>query len=81
MKDNHRNTGIQQRNDKDAGQVIRVSWEKSNGLFEWVLPNGKIELVDEVTFKSRGGKTIEWDLTGFGVKMQAKGHDQAKGGH
>jgi len=53
------------RNDRGVDQDVRLSWQKDDGTFEWIKPDGKVEFVDESTFKTRGGKVNEWDLTGL----------------
>lgn len=69
MTNNHRKTGLQMRNDRGVDQDIRLSWQKDDGLFEWILPDGTIEMVDEAEFQARGGKTVNWN---FGPVLRSK---------
>lgn len=38
---------------------ITVSW-RTDGMVEWTLPNGEVELVTEAEFKARGGVIYGW---------------------
>ncbi len=37
-----------------------ISWQKDNGRFEWSLPNGKTELINETEYQHRGGKVFRY---------------------
>ena len=40
--------------------AIRVGW-RHDGLCEWILPDGTMELISEAEFKARGGILLSWD--------------------
>jgi len=42
---------------------FHVGW-RQDGLCEWVLPDGTIELITEAEFKARGGILLSWDDIG-----------------
>ncbi len=43
--------------------AIRVGW-RNDGLCEWILPDGTVELISEAEFKARGGILLSWDDIG-----------------
>ena len=45
-----------------VAQAIRISWQDSNGYFEWVLPSGDIELIPAAEYEARGGKIVKIDM-------------------
>lgn len=45
--------------DQEPAVEIGVSW-RNDGMVEWILPNGEIELITEAEYKARGGKIIRW---------------------
>ncbi len=51
-------------------ESMRKSLQKDDGRFEWLLPDGTIELVDVYEFKARGGRIVSegWDDS-VGVKV------------
>ena len=53
---------------------MRKTLQKDDGRFEWLLPNGTIELIDGHTFKARGGRITSEGFEGeVGVKIVKEG--------
>ncbi len=47
--------------EKKQDPAIRITvYERKDGLHEWTLPNGEIELISEAEFKARGGIIVTW---------------------
>jgi len=46
--------------DQEPEVRITVSW-RNDGMVEWTLPNGEIELITEAEYKARGGKIVRWE--------------------
>ena len=44
---------------QDETTRISVSW-RNDGMVEWTLPNGDIELITEAEYKARGGIIVTW---------------------
>ena len=57
----NKKTALQNRDTRGMDQDIRLSWQKDDGMFEWALPDGTIEMVDEAEFQARGGKIVDWE--------------------
>ena len=60
--------------DKIKKESMRKSLQKDDGRFEWMLPDGRIELIDAYEFKARGGRIVLEGVDGdYGVKIVKEG--------
>lgn len=70
----NKKTGLQNRDTRGMDQDIRLSCPNDDGLFEWMLPDGTIEMVDAKEFKARGGRIVLEGVDGdYGVKIVKEG--------